>query len=191
MQLKAPIQSLDTFTISTIEKINTAEICIEPLDEQHVDSVQVYASDERVAATGTLPHPYPPDGAETMIKYEIEERSAGRRYAFAISYQGECIGVCTLCWVVLDQGTAEINYWLGVPFWGNGIATEAVRQALEFARDDLGLKTINSGVLVSNDPSRRVLEKNGFIEVETIINNGEYSDKFMLEEIMVMKLNLQ
>ena len=56
----------------------------------------------------------------------------------------------------------EIGYWLGVPFWGQGYATEAVRAVIDHAFGDLGYDVLVGGARVSNPASRRVLEKCGF-----------------------------
>ncbi|MBV8837027.1 MAG: GNAT family N-acetyltransferase, partial [Alphaproteobacteria bacterium] len=53
-------------------------------------------------------------------------------------------------------------YWLGVPFWGNGYATEAARAVLDLGFTDLGHDVIAAGARVNNPASRRVLEKCGF-----------------------------
>jgi len=64
----------------------------------------------------------------------------------------------------LDPRTdgAELGYWLGVPFWGRGYATEAVRAVIDYGFGALGYEVLHSGARVSNPASRRVLEKCGF-----------------------------
>jgi len=56
----------------------------------------------------------------------------------------------------------EIGYWLGVPYWDKGLATEAVTLAAGFAFQHLDAIRVWADVFVGNDASRRVLEKNGF-----------------------------
>ena len=59
--------------------------------------------------------------------------------------------------------SAEIGYWIGEPYWGKGIATEAVKKILEFAEQDFPhIVRIYAEILASNKASFRVLEKNGF-----------------------------
>ena len=61
-----------------------------------------------------------------------------------------------------DEVHPEIGYWLGVPYWGQGYATEAVRALIDHAFGDLGHQALQAGARVSNPASRRVLEKCGF-----------------------------
>src|SRR5262249_25532089 len=56
----------------------------------------------------------------------------------------------------------EIGYWLGVPFWGQGYATEAVRALLDHAFDDLGYDVVAGGARGSKPASRRGFGKSGF-----------------------------
>ena len=74
--------------------------------------------------------------------------------------------------------SADVAYWVAVPFWGQGLATEAVRQLIAFCRLNLHLHRLKSGVLQRNPASRRVLEKNQFHVFEEIVNTGQYADKF-------------
>jgi RimJ/RimL family protein N-acetyltransferase len=62
----------------------------------------------------------------------------------------------------LDGEHPEIGYWLGVPFWGKGYATEAARALIDHAFGELGYDVLVSGARVSNPASRRVLQKCGF-----------------------------
>ncbi len=73
---------------------------------------------------------------------------------------GSIIGGCGIA--KLDGETPEIGYWLGVPFWGKGYATEAARAVIDHAFGTLGYDTLLAGARVSNPASRRVLEKCGF-----------------------------
>ena len=70
------------------------------------------------------------------------------------------IGACGID--LRDGPTPEIGYWLGVPYWGRGYATEAARAVIDHAFGDLDHEALQAGARVSNPASRRVLEKCGF-----------------------------
>jgi len=59
------------------------------------------------------------------------------------------------------SGSVEIGYWIGKPFWGRGLATEACTALVEIARA-LGLASLEGSHFVDNPASARVLEKLGF-----------------------------
>lgn len=56
----------------------------------------------------------------------------------------------------------EIGYWIGVPYWGQGLIPEATREIMCHGFEDLGLERMWCGYFDGNDKSRRVQEKCGF-----------------------------
>ena len=60
------------------------------------------------------------------------------------------------------SGEAELGYWIGVPYWGRGYATEAAHAAVAYGFDELGLSAIWAGYYEGNERSHRVQEKLGF-----------------------------
>ena len=57
----------------------------------------------------------------------------------------------------------ELGYWLGKPFWGQGLIPEAARELLRYAFETLGMRAVWCGYYDGNDKSRRVQEKLGFV----------------------------
>lgn len=58
----------------------------------------------------------------------------------------------------------NLGYWMGQPYAGQGLMTEAVEMVLRFIFETLDLHRAHAAFLPHNMASRRVLEKNGFIE---------------------------
>lgn len=79
--------------------------------------------------------------------------------AFVITVGGDVIGACSLDG---RDGVPDLWYWIGVPFWGCGYATEAVRGLLGHGFGDLGYTLVTASSRVTNPVSRRVLDKCGF-----------------------------
>jgi RimJ/RimL family protein N-acetyltransferase len=119
--------------------------------------LRVSPNDRRVAEnTFRIPHPYRVEDGEQFVA--AINRQPGEA-ASVVTLDGEPIGITG---IELREGEAEIGYWLGVPFWGRGYATEAVRALIDHAFGELGHDALVSGARVSNPASRRVLEKCGF-----------------------------
>lgn len=73
------------------------------------------------------------------------------------------VGAVTLSNVrrgVAETGT--LGYWVGLPFIGAGLATDAVQAMCSFAFSALSLHRVEAACLPENHASRRVLEKSGF-----------------------------
>ena len=81
------------------------------------------------------------------------------------------------------DGKREVGYWLGQPFWGKGIATQALAALLREVTE----RPLYARVATSNFGSIRVLEKCGF----TTIGSERYVDEAMGEEIDEALLELQ
>ena len=131
------------------------------LAEHHLEAVQALAGAPAIAATTRLPHPYPPDGARTFFATVVRERAAGSAYVFAIEDRKRVVGVIGLHGVTAT--IAELDFWIGVPHQRRGYASFAVRTVLPFAFQNLRLRSLRADVLATNEPSLRVLAKNGFV----------------------------
>lgn len=106
---------------------------------------------------------------------------AGTRYPFAVLLDGEMVGLMGVNAIDMTQGTAYLDYWIAVPYWGQGLATAAGRLAAAWAFEVLGLRELRSSCLARNIPSGRVLEKVGFSEIEgAASNDGEPMRRFRL-----------
>ena len=81
---------------------------------------------------------------------------------FAIANADEAIGAIGLTLHDAHERSAEVGYWLGEPFWGRGIATEAVRALIVHAFEHFDLLRVQATVFEWNPASIRVLEKCGF-----------------------------
>jgi RimJ/RimL family protein N-acetyltransferase len=137
----------------------TARLRLRAPQREDATAIAALANDRRIAEnTARIPHPYTFADAEGFLRY-LEESET--ETAFAITRADDTlIGICGL--LMKPRKTPEIGYWLGVPYWGQGYATEAARALIDHAFEDLGLERLEAGARVSNPASRRVLEKCGY-----------------------------
>ncbi|MEM8600717.1 MAG: GNAT family N-acetyltransferase, partial [Bacteroidota bacterium] len=127
------------------------QVTVEPVALAHAAAIQHLAADPRIAATTRMPHPYPDDGAVTFVADAIQAWTAGTDRVFAICVDDACVGTCAL--KQIREGQAELGYWVGVPFWGQGYASRAVRLVVAFGVERLGLRRIEAHVLEGNPAS--------------------------------------
>lgn len=139
--------------------------------------VQEYATDIRISETSNVPYPYPEDGAESWARMVINRREQGISIVFSVFQEEQFAGVMSINAINNENKTAELDYWIAVPFWHKGIATEAARLAIEYAFNELNLETLRSACLAKNKGSSKVLEKNGFIKTnEFVFQDGKFKD---------------
>jgi RimJ/RimL family protein N-acetyltransferase len=137
--------------------LRTERLALRAPARSDIKAIARLANDRRVAEnTFRIPHPYCVEDGEQFVA--AVNRQPGEA-TLVITLDGGPIGICG---IELREGEAEIGYWLGVPFWGHGYATEALRALIDHAFGELGHEVLVSGARVSNPASRRVLEKCGF-----------------------------
>ncbi|MCS6759156.1 MAG: GNAT family N-acetyltransferase [Candidatus Devosia euplotis] len=105
----------------------------------------------------------------TRVKRACEEAEEGTDYSLFIfqsaARQQTLVGGITLSNVRRRVAQfVNLGYWMGQPFSGKGIMTEAIATCLPFVFDTLDLHWIHAAFLPGNMASRRALEKNGFVE---------------------------
>lgn len=134
-----------------------------------------YVSDRKISdMTARIPHPYPPQDADRYVFTTREGNADGKGLGLVITRLGaptEIIGAIGLS-PTDKPDTLEFGYWIGVPHWGQGYATEA---AQSFVANGFSLSlasTLMATVKPENIASMRVLEHCGFVKT------GE-SERFM------------
>jgi RimJ/RimL family protein N-acetyltransferase len=126
-----------------------------------------------------FPHPYRSEDAREFIK---SLRNRTPETTFAISVNGEAAG--SVGFVLrhdVERVSAEIGYWLAEPFWGRGIATEALVAMTDHAIATHQLTRIYALPFAWNTASCRVLEKAGYVLEARLrrsaIKNGVITDQ--------------
>ena len=140
--------------------IHTQRLRLRPWSDADAPALFELARDPRIGMLcGWKPFELIDDAREALSTVLVANDS----YAVTLSSTGELVGSIALR-VDADSPeatVADIGYWIGVPYWGNGYASEAGRAIIERAKE-LGVETIILKYFDGNDASRRVSEKLGF-----------------------------
>lgn len=159
------------------------KIRIRPPERGDIKSVVELANNQEVARYTKIPHPYSSRDAAWFIRRCKRERKEGSGFTFAIEFKPESrsIGMIGLSNYSAENRRAVLGYWLGRPYWGRGIASEAVKLALIFAFERFELDRVLAHVWHPNVASARVLEKCGFtlegrLRKHTLRNGEIYDD---------------
>ena len=149
--------------------LHTERLTLRPFVVEDASAVQRLAGSRLVAATvPVIPHPYLDGMAEGWIATHADAWRDRKSVSFAIERpmndaEGPVlVGAVSLLIGPYSRQTAELGYWIGHPFWGNGYATEAAREVVRFGLEDMDLLRIHASYMAGNDASGRVLEKIGF-----------------------------
>jgi len=117
---------------------------------------------EVAATTLRIPHPYTESDAQSFIAGMQKDLSgdSGLRLGILLRESDTLCGGVGLR-IEADHRRAELGYWIGVPYWGNGYATEAARGVVDYGFGTLGLHRIFASHFANNPASARVLRKIG------------------------------
>jgi ribosomal-protein-alanine N-acetyltransferase len=137
-------------------------LVLRPFAMTDAPDVQRLAGDRAVASTTlNIPHPYEDGAAEAWIASHQEGFDSGKQVTIAITLRdGTLIGAIGLH-VNQEHRRAELGYWIGKPYWGNGYCTEAAEAVLRYGFETLGLNRIHARHLARNPASGRVMQKIG------------------------------
>ena len=102
---------------------------------------------------------------------------------FAIAVNGEAVGgIGYVLQHDVERVSAEIGYWLGEPFWGRGITSEALAAVTRYAIEQHQLTRLFAVPFAYNTASCRVLEKAGYVLEgrlrRSAIKDGQIVDQF-------------
>jgi [ribosomal protein S5]-alanine N-acetyltransferase len=143
--------------------LQTARLRLRPYCLADAEDLMRLAGAHEVAATTLrIPHPYRKQDALDFIACCEGESGKIPRFAIALRESGQlCGGIGLHIDAAPNEHNAELGYWLGVPYWGQGYATEAARAVLRYGFETVGLHRIYATHFAHNSASGRVLQKIG------------------------------
>ncbi len=142
--------------------LTTNRLLLRPFSANDAPDVHRLVGEREIASTTlNIPHPYEQGMAETWIAKHEPAWEHGELATFAITEPSEgLVGAIGLV-VELAHQRAEVGYWIGLPFWGRGYATEALSALIAFGFTQLSLNRIHAAHFVRNAASGRVMVKAG------------------------------
>ncbi|MBQ3529800.1 MAG: GNAT family N-acetyltransferase [Oscillospiraceae bacterium] len=151
--------------------LETKRLILRPWQEEDAESLYEYAKDPDVGpAAGWPPH----TDVENSREIILNVLSSPETYAVCLKY-GKPVGSVGLKLKAYTDMTdrddeCELGYWIGKPFWGQGLIPEAARELLRYAFEDLNMRAVWCGYYEGNEKSHRVQQKLGFVYHHTTEN---------------------
>ncbi|MDO5439658.1 MAG: GNAT family N-acetyltransferase [Erysipelotrichaceae bacterium] len=145
-------------------KMETERLFLRHWEENDAEALYEYAKDPDVGPIAGWPRHQNVEESLNIIRSVF---TGEEDYAICLKTDNKAIGAISL---KLNGHTdmtdrddeCELGYWLGKPFWGQGIMPEAAKEILRHAFEDLSMHTVWCGYYEGNEKSRRVQEKCGF-----------------------------
>jgi len=143
--------------------IETPRLWLRPFSHADARAVQSLAGAHEVAdTTANIPHPYLDGMAETWIDGHRLAWEKHQHLSLAITAKPEAqlVGAVGLVFAA-EHDRADLGYWIGVPFWKNGFATEAAGAVVDFGFRVMGLQRVQAHHFARNSASGHVMLKLG------------------------------
>ena len=162
---------------ATFTPLSTERLTLRPLAAEDAEALHRLVNDWEITRNLTVvPFPYPRELADDWIRSVQGSLADGSAYHLAITgHEGEqetLVGVVGLR-IDAAERVGRLGYWVGRPFWGHGVASEAAGRLARWALANLDLDRLEAGVITDNPASAAVLRRIGFRQV------GEATDKFL------------
>lgn len=152
--------------------LETKRLILRRWQESDAESLYEYAGDPDVGPIAGWPPHRSVEESRNVIKTVF---SGAEAYAVCLKSDNRAIGAIELKLAghtdMTDRNDeCELGYWIGKPFWGQGLIPEAAKEMLRHAFEDCGMKKVWCGYYDGNEKSRRVQEKCGFRYQWTTMN---------------------
>ncbi len=147
--------------------LETERLVLRPFTLADASMLQELAGAREIADTMiAIPHPYDTTYAETWISSHADAFTNRTAVHFAITLQGvgQCMGSVELHDVDAEHAQAELSFWMGKAWWGQGYMTEAAQVVLDYGFHQLELHRIYAYHMQRNPASGRVLHKLGMAQ---------------------------
>ena len=147
------------------------------------DMLKYWVSDPQIQSMYSEPvYTTKQDVKELLDKYiSAYEKDNYYRWAILLKETGECIGQIAYFLVDSKNHFAEIEYCVGKNFQKKGLATEATKAVIQYGFDKINLHKVQICHNSINIPSRKVIEKCGFVYEGTLRDffyiDGQYVDR--------------
>jgi ribosomal-protein-alanine N-acetyltransferase len=147
---------------------------LRPFIAEDAPAVHELAGALEVADTSlVIPHPYSLAAAKSWIAGLPHFFRTGTAHHFALALRStdELVGAAALSDIDGRNAQAELTFWVGVPWWRSGYATEAGREVIRFGFEEVSLNRVYGRHLARDTPSGNVLRKLG-MKQEGVLRQG-------------------
>ena len=151
-------------------QIETERLLLRPFAEADAADLYKFAKDPEVGPAAGWPPHGSVEESRNIIRLVL---NGPESYGICKKEDGRVIGAMALMLngderLAEGEDECELGYWIGRPFWGQGLIPEAAKALLRRAFTELGMQRVWCGYYEGNEKSKRVQEKLGFRHEKTL-----------------------
>lgn len=142
----------------------TERLLFRPWKEEDAEELYELAKNPKIGPRAGWPVHTSVEHSKAVIQGVL---SAEGTYAMILKESGKVVGSIGHMFGTANcentENEAEIGYWIGEPYWGQGLMPEAVKESIRYLKEERGMKQIWCAYFEGNEQSKRVQEKCGFV----------------------------
>lgn len=164
-------------------RLELPSCCVREFTSGDAAALARYANNRNISRfmRDRFPHPYALQDAADFIRHVHGQSPC---VTWAIDVDGQAAGsIGIMPRSDIERVSAEIGYWIGEPFWGRGIMTEAPQLLTPWAMREFQLTRVYALPFATNAASCRVLEKAGYV-CEGRLRKAAIKDGVVVDQLM-------
>ena len=179
-----------TFKFAPFSALTTARLTLREPRPDDLDALFVIRSNP--ALMSFIPRPIaqtPADAAAVLtLMRDRQARNEGLNWAITRTGDDTLVGMIGYVYLYADAHRAEIGYILHADYHGQGLMDEALQATVAYGFEAMHLHSIEAIIRPDNAPSRKLVERNGFVQEglfrENVFFNGQYLDSVVYSRLM-------
>lgn len=144
-----------------VDRLTTQRLVLRPPNDDDAQAIVELLNNWNVVKfLATAPYPYASGDAERFLGRTKQRERTADDAVYAITIDGTFVGIIN---VTPLQNVPNLGYWLGEPFWGKGLMSEAVAAMVQAFFGQAENQLLTSGIFRGNEASLTVQKKVGFV----------------------------
>ena len=173
--------------------LESPNLTLKKIEVEHLnDLFAIYSNDQVFQHCGIIPK-HNIDTVKNMIGHFERDYNKMTHIKWGIFLKNESdrlVGIIEACNFNKKIDMVTVGYFLAEPYWGRGIATEALSILIKFLFESVKVNRIQAEVMLANEASKQVLLKNGFLYEGTLRQANLWASKGIVDlEIYGMLLD--
>jgi [ribosomal protein S5]-alanine N-acetyltransferase len=172
---------MENFSFLPFQNLESERLLLRQITTADVN--EMYAMRSNAAVMKYIPRPLAKNHEEALEHIKLLqdnlEKNLGINWGITIKGNPTLVGLIGHFRIRWENFRSEVGYMLLPVYHGKGIATEAIKLAVEYGFNEMKMHSLEGIIAPENIASSRVLEKNGFVKEAHLIENEFYDGKFL------------
>lgn len=157
-------------------RLDDGVVALRAWEDRDTGCVEQASQDPRIPTGTTVPVVYTPEEGLAFVARQRDRYASGQGISFVVAGAADDVAVGLVVLLRRPQeGVLGLGYWVVPAARERGVARRAVALATRWALEDVGAARVEAWVDPDNEPSQKVLQRNGFVREGVLRNFMEFA----------------